>query len=407
MLYQVNPRVGKDIESKKSLKTKNSKMGSAENKNQENCIRRSVEVEYWVIDKRGRLVEPGELIDASEGVEREFVKPLIEIKTTPCETTQELSDELLRRLSRVLEKGEELGKRLVPLATPINSDGIEEIPGERTRIQNKVVGESFGYVRHCAGTHVHIEQQPGKEVDQLNSIIAIDPALALVNSSPWLNGDRIAVGARSRAYRWMAYDGVAHQGRLWSYVDSLAEWRLRLERRYEEFVTAAVDRGIDPEVVEENFDSESTVWIPTRLRDEFGTVEWRSPDAALPTDVVSLADGVADIVGRVCDSEVRIRGESGWVNTVDDEVVLPEFDSVLAYLEDAIRDGLRSHELMMYLKRLGFDIDRYSPVSRELAQEGPVSQAEARSMRLSYADRLREDVQRAGPGLGFDAVADD
>jgi hypothetical protein len=360
-----------------------------------------------VIDKRGRLVEPGELIDASEGVEREFVKPLIEIKTTPCETTQELSDELLRRLSRVLEKGEELGKRLVPLATPINSDGIEEIPGERTRIQNKVVGESFGYVRHCAGTHVHIEQQPGKEVDYINSIIAIDPALALVNSSPWLNGDRIAVGARSRAYRWMAYDGVAHQGRLWSYVDSLSEWRLRLERRYEEFVTAAVDRGIDPEVVEENFDSESTVWIPTRLRDEFGTVEWRSPDAALPTDVVSLADGVADIVGRVCDSEVRIRGESGWVNTVDDEVVLPEFDSVLAYLEDAIRDGLRSHELMMYLKRLGFDIDRYSPVSRELAQEGPVSQAEARSMRLSYADRLREDVQRAGPGVGFDAVADD
>lgn len=156
MLYQVNPRVGKDIESKKSLKTKDGKMSSAENKNQENCIRRSVEVEYWVIDKRGRLVEPGELIDASEGVEREFVKPLIEIKTTPCETTQELSDELLRRLSRVLEKGEELGKRLVPLATPINSDGIEEIPGERTRIQNKVVGESFGYVRHCAGTHVHI-----------------------------------------------------------------------------------------------------------------------------------------------------------------------------------------------------------------------------------------------------------
>jgi gamma-glutamyl:cysteine ligase YbdK (ATP-grasp superfamily) len=370
-------------------------------------IRRSVEVEYWVIDNGGRLVEPGCLVDATEGAEREFVEPLLEVKTTPCETTRELRGELLARLSRVLARAEEVGKALVPLGTPINSDGIEEIPGERTRIQNRVIGESFGYVRHCAGTHIHFEQQPGNEVDQLNALIAIDPALALVNSSPYLDGESLGVGARSRAYRWRAYEGVRHQGRLWSYVDSLAEWRLRLERRYDEFLTAAAESGVDPEVVRENFDSESTVWIPTRLRDEFGTVEWRSPDAALPTDVITLADGVAEVIERVCDSEVRIQGGSGWVNTVEDEVVLPEFDAVLAYLEDAIRDGLHSPELMMYLKRMGFDLDRHSPVSRELVGRGDVSQEEAQRIRLGYADRLKKDVRRAGAEVGFDAVADD
>jgi hypothetical protein len=33
-------------------------------------IRRSVEVEYWVVDDEGRLAEPGALVDASPGAER-------------------------------------------------------------------------------------------------------------------------------------------------------------------------------------------------------------------------------------------------------------------------------------------------------------------------------------------------
>ena len=45
-------------------------------------IRRSIEVEYWVIDDAGRLVEPGALVNATPGAEREFVEPLLEVKTT-------------------------------------------------------------------------------------------------------------------------------------------------------------------------------------------------------------------------------------------------------------------------------------------------------------------------------------
>jgi gamma-glutamyl:cysteine ligase YbdK (ATP-grasp superfamily) len=357
------------------------------------AIRRSVEVEYWVIDDAGRLVEPGELVEASPGAEPEFVEPVLEVKTTPCETTAELREELCDRLGAVLERAAELDKGLVPLATPIHCDGIRERSSDRTRIQNRVVGEDFEYVRHCAGTHIHVEQQPGREIDQLNALIALDPALALVNSSPYFRGRELAIGARSKLYRWMAYDGLPHQGRLWPYVDDTDEWTRRLERRYEDFATAALEAGVDRAAVESSFDPESAVWTPVQLREEFSTVEWRSPDAARPDDIVRLTDRIAGIVEHLRDADVRIEGETGRVT--DDAVVLPEFDSVIEYVNDAIREGLASDAVRSYLERMGFDVAAYDPISHELTGSRSVTPAEARQFRLEHAERLERDLRRA------------
>jgi gamma-glutamyl:cysteine ligase YbdK (ATP-grasp superfamily) len=350
-------------------------------------------VEYWVIDDEGRLVEPEELVEAAAGVEREFVAPLLEIKTTPCATTTELRDELFDRLGRVLDRADELDRGLVPLATPLSADSIEELPSERTRIQNRVVGESFEYVRHCAGTHVHVEQEPGRAIDQLNTLVALDPALALVNSSPYFGGRRLAVGARSKLYRRLGYEDVPHQGWLWRYVDDADEWDRRLERRYEEFVTAAIEAGVDRRTVEANFDPESAVWTPVQLREEFGTVEWRSPDAALPSQVVGLADEVASLVGHLGDTEVRIEGETGRVTA--DEIVLPEFDAVLGYVDEAIETGIASDELRSYLDRMGFDVAAADPLAPRIDRGETITDAEAREIRLEGAARLERDVRRA------------
>jgi hypothetical protein len=361
---------------------------------QTNSKLRSIEVEYWVVDEDGCLSQPGSLVEATEGAEREFVKPLIEVKTTPCETTEELRDELFGRIRKVLRKADDLDKRLVPLATPVNCGEVREIPSERTRIQNVVVGESFRYVRYCAGTHVHVEQQPGHVADQLNAFIALDPALALVSSSPYFDGERLAASARSELYRWMAYDDVPHQGRLWPYVDNTDEWRRRLERRYEEFTRAAAQEGIDRRTVEANFDPESSVWTPVQIRDEFGTVEWRSPDTALPSQAVRLADRLSKVSESVVESDVRIEGEKGRLT--DCEVVLPEFDAVLGYLRDAVREGLGSDDVRSYLERMGFDVDGYGPMTEEIGEHGVVTREKARRIRLEYADRLERDVRQLG-----------
>jgi hypothetical protein len=360
-------------------------------------VRRSVEVEYWVIDDDGRLTDPGELVDLP-GAEREFVEPVLEIKTTPCETTDGLREELFDRVGRVVKRGREVGRHLVPLATPLCEANVRELPSERTRIQNLVVGDDFRYVRYCAGTHVHLEQRPGHEVDQFNALVALDPALALLNSAPYYDGERLADGARSLLYRRMAYRDLPHQGRLWSYIEDTAEWTRRLERRYEEFVTAALDAGVDRRTVEANFDPESAVWTPVQFREAFGTVEWRSPDAALPSQVIEMADTLARVVGHIDAAEVRIEGSEGFIT--DHEVVLPEFDSVLGYLDAAIDDGLGSRAVRTYLDRMGFRVNEFEPVSGEMAGEGPLDGETARRLRLEHARRLESDLGRLRPVRG-------
>jgi len=353
-------------------------------------VRRSIEVEYWVIDDEGRLTDADGLAAAAPGVEREFVEPLIEIKTTPCVSTAELRAELFERLRAVLQQAAALDKRLVPLATPLNHDEIRELPSERTRIQNDVIGEAFQYVRHCAGTHIHFEQQPGHTVDQLNTLIALDPALALLNSTPYFRGEAIAAGARSKLYRWRAYDGLDHQGRLWPYPTDTVEWNRRLEARYAEFRQQALDAGVDRAAVESCFDPESAVWTPVQLRAEFNTVEWRSPDATLPARIIRLADTMAEIIDRLRDCEVKIGGDTPRI--VDDEIVLPEFETVRNHVAAAIEDGLSATALRSYLTRMGFDVDAYEPVTHDLAGRAPVTPTEARQLRLQYADRLRAEV---------------
>jgi len=355
-------------------------------------LRRSIEVEYWVIDDEGRLTEPGLLTDAGEGVEREFVEPLLEIKTTPCESTAELRAEFYERLHGVLDRAADLDKGLVPLGTPMYDGTIADRPGERTRIQDRVLGEDFEYVRHCAGTHVHVEQQPGHVIDQLNTMIALDPALALVNSSPYFGTDRLAAGARSELYRRMAYETLPHQGRLWPYADDLEEWARRLEHRCGEFVTQSIITGFDRERVESYFGPESAVWTPVQLRERFSTVEWRSPDAALPSQILQLADDLAAIVGRVTDAPVRVEGETGRVTS--EGIVLPEFDAVGDYVDAAISDGLASKDVREYLNRMGFEVDAYDPLTRERDDPTDLSPADARERRLTYAERLEADVRR-------------
>ncbi len=355
-------------------------------------LRRSIEVEYWVVDTTGRLADPTPLLGAAPGVEREFVEPVLEIKTTPCETTRELREELFDRLRAVLERAESHDLKLVPLATPIGDAEIRDLPSDRTRVQTRVVGDRFEYVRHCAGTHIHVEQQPGREIDQVNTLIALDPALALANSIPYFRGEYEAAGARSKLYRREAYADLAHQGRLWRYMDDTTEWQRRLERRYEEFEQAAMDAGFDRSTIVSNFDPESAVWTPVQLRERFPTVEWRSPDTTLPSQCVQLVDDLATIVGRLGDVDLCIQGDTGGVT--DETMYLPTFETVLEHVDAAIEDGLDSASVRSYLDRMGFTVDAYDPLTTEFDGMGPISRREAREIRLEYADRLETDVRQ-------------
>ncbi|WP_435094466.1 glutamate-cysteine ligase family protein [Halorubrum sp. N11] len=354
-------------------------------------LRRGVEVEYWVVDEEGRLANAKPLADGAEGIDREFIKPILEIKTSPCESTDQTRDELCDRIAGVLDRAEAIDLRVVPLATPICPEEIRDVPSDRTRIQEEIIGDSFEYTRHCAGTHIHIQQSLEREIDQLNTLTALDPALALVNSSPYFEGQPLASGARSELYRSMAYDGVPNQGNLWPYCDSLDDWERRLESGYDAFETAANAVGISQERLEASFEPETSLWTPVQIRSAFETVEWRAPDTALPSQVINLADDVTSILEHLENTEVRIEGTEGRVTA--DTIVLPEFDALTEYVQAAIRDGIQSPKVRGYLERMGFDVDSYRPISHEIEGKEEVSTEEARRIRLEYADRLEDDVR--------------
>jgi hypothetical protein len=359
-------------------------------------LRRSIEVEYWVVDRTGRLTTPDGLL-GSPGVEREFVEPMLEVKTTPCATSDELRAQLRRRLRTVLIRAEEHEKALVPLGTTLNREAVAERPSDRTEIQNRVFGTSFQYVRHCAGTHIHVEQQPGRAVDQFNALVALDPALALVNSARYFRGRPLAAGARSVLYRRRAYSGAPRQGRLWPYLHDRADWNQQVADCYEHFRDRAVAAGVSPDALDAHFPRQapqSALWTPVQLRKQFGTVEWRSPDTALPSHVLRLADTLTSILERMTHTEVRF-GDPGRVT--DRAVVLPSFETLRSHVDAAIQDGLASSSVRSYLRRMGFDVSAYDPVVGRRDAPPPVSRAEARSRRLAAADRLRRDVLNPSP----------
>ncbi|WP_226039719.1 glutamate-cysteine ligase family protein [Natrinema sp. DC36] len=376
-------------------------------------MKTSIEVEYWVVDSDGNLTEPGPLADVSSQTEREFVEPLFELKTPPCETVSGLRTKLVTELEDVLSRAAELDKHLVPLGTPINGDEIDRRPDERGCIQKEVIGENFDYAKYCAGTHIHVEKR--NVTDQLNALIALDPALALVNSSPYHRGERIANGARAHCYRKKSYAAFPKHGQLWRYVENVGEWHRRLEHCYEEFETAAVAAGVDAAAVEEHFSPDDVVWTPVRLRDSMPTVEWRSPDTALPSQLLRLVDELETVMERLHHTTVRIDGaggrDGGRRESVDggiasdsgvprarpghvtnEGIALPAFETVRGLAESAIEQGLESAAVADYLERMGFTVGDYHPISTQIDGRQYVTKADARELRLEYASRLEEDV---------------
>jgi len=354
----------------------------------------SLEVEYWVIDQDGELTSPGALADHSEYTEREFVDPMLELKTPPCDSLEELRRTFIEQLDAVLSRAEELDRRLVPLGTPINCEPIDRRSSERGRIQRAVLGSNFEYAKYCAGTHVHVEKR--NVTDQLNTLIALDAALALVNSSPYVRGERVASSARAYCYRKNAYEEYPKHGQLWHYVESVGEWRRRLERRYDEFVDAAREEGIDEDAIETHFSPDDVVWTPIRLREQMPTVEWRSPDAALPSQLLRLASELEAVMERLHHTNVRIETDStldtaGQVS--EDELRLPDFDTACDLAEAAMFDGLESGAVTHYLDRMGFSVADYHPLSMRIDGRQYVTKADARDLRLEYARVLEADVQ--------------
>lgn len=346
-----------------------------------------IEVEFWVVDRDGRLVDGQDIADAHDRIDPEFVGPLLEVHTEPHRDERELRRDLREVTSTAVEAAAADGRRLVPLGTPL-SEAAAPARTDRGELFERIYGEGVRSAKNCAGTHVHVEADD--RCRQLNLLTALDPALALLSSSPYYCGYQIASAARPLAYRFEPGERFAPYCDLWTYASTVEEWRRRVDERYEEFLDIGVDCGVDRSTVERRFDPEDTPLAPVRLRPETDTVEWRAPDAALPSQVVRLATDVGKLVRRTADTPVVVGGEEPGV--YPDRIVVPEFERLRALTDEAIRWGLDSRPVREYLASFSLDPADYDPISAELRGPGRLHDDEARAIRLTYADRLETDL---------------
>lgn len=350
----------------------------------------SLELEYWTVDNTGALAPAKPVLDRIDDLDAESADPMLEVVTDPCSDVLELREEVTDRLQEVIDVAAEENRRLVPLSTPLNAGSISTSDGPRTQIQRQVLGECFANATYCAGTHLHVDQIDGAETDQLNLLTALDPAFALVSSSSHYQGSNVAGCARSHIYRRQCYGDHPELGQLWPYVESTEDWDNRVTTVFDRFRRQALSTGVDPATFDEHFTPEDSIWTPVRLREKFGTIEWRSPDVTLPGQILRLVTDVRDALDVVVDRGLEIGGEGEVTATT---VTVPEFDRLRRYVRTATDSGLAAPAVEQYLERMGFACGDYRPIAWELAHVPSISRSDAKRLRLQYADRLEWDVK--------------
>lgn len=333
-------------------------------------MKTGVELEYWVTDEDGKLCSSKELAEQFDFAEQEFVDPVLELISSPHSDLDSMEAELVDMVTSAVEYARENGYRIVPTGTPLYAGEIQMLPSERGDIQEKIVGNNILYAKRVAGTHFHFEQSD--PLRQLNTLTALDPLLGLMNSSPYHQGQHIASSSRNQIYRFKCYQDFPGHGQLWEYADTMEEWQGRMDQRFRKFKESGRNAGVPEEKIDEYFTREDALWTPVRLREGFGTIEWRSPDANRLSQVLQLLRDMKPLV--------------------EDGIDLPDFEEVQEHSREAIlTDGLAIKD---YAERFGINTDEYADLSGELKQGDEITKKEARKIRLKAADKLEDDLEQ-------------
>lgn len=353
-------------------------------------MKKGVELEYFTVDSEGCLIDNEDFAERFDFADPEFAECILEIKSEPCDTVKELKEDLCQKTREVVEEADEEGMKLVPLGTPLKHDGAELIESERLQMMKKFNPRDIEIEKELlrVGTHIHFEKDNVR--DQLNIMTALDPAFALLNASPYHDGDRAASSSRNWIYRYGWEPDFPQTVELWDYADSVEGWKQRMHEAFEGFRQGAIDAGIEPEKFDSHFHPDRSTWTPVRLRDQFPTVEYRSPDATSPGDVLRFVSDMETVMKASKDREVAI-GENPGIR--DDVVMIPEFERLEELSRLAAREGISNPEVRNYLSNMGFSADEYEPLSEKIGKKEKISLEEARQMRLEAAEILEEDLE--------------
>ncbi|MFB6182569.1 MAG: glutamate-cysteine ligase family protein [Candidatus Nanohaloarchaea archaeon] len=353
-------------------------------------MKKGIELEYWVIDEEGYLMSAELLSKKFDFTAPEFLDPILEIKTDPKEDIHKLKKQIKKRMEKVLDECEERNLRIMPLGTPLNHGNIDIVKDERYQLLQEFNPKDVEMEREIAraGTHIHFEKQQIK--NQLNILTALDPASALLNSSPYHKGIKVGSSSRNLLYRYWWDNPFPKHVELWEYIEKIEEWKQREMKRFNELKETAIQQGINEKTFKEHYSPEDSNWAPIRLRQEFPTVEYRSLDAALPSEIIKFTRQTNQIIEKYQDKEIEI-GEK--TQKKEEKIILPKFETVKERSRKAAKKGIKSKQLKNYLKNIGYELNAYNPIAEQITGPKKITMSEARQKHLKYADMLEKDIK--------------
>ena len=353
--------------------------------------RAGLEQEFFLVEESGRPSKRAdEFLEACQAMTEaesgsaacfapEFVLGLVEVNTPPVYNLTDLEREYARNLEIALRMAGSLGLRLYPLGTyplplhPVARDGLDY------RVQVGTVGpERFVDAGRCAGTHLHLELQPGtvdttaaisatasegareEVLGVYNLATALDPALiALTRSCPFFEGRATGLAVRTVHYRGNAlfgWEGVYTQlpqvGALLPYADDSEHLIKQQFDRYEGWLAAMDRAGVERHYfAKAGGDLLRPAWNPVRLNRQ-GTLELRGMDSNYPEVTLTAAAMILGAAERVRSESLEVVPDKG-VRTFEvtgDVLRVPDFDRLNGeLLYAAVARGVNDETVAAYL----------------------------------------------------------
>ena len=253
---------------------------------------------------------------------------------------------------------------------PISETGAGE---SQANPHPKVLGRTIGYnlifgkegdyrLRKISGIHLHIDQYKDRLADQYNLLLALRPTIAFTSTSS-INHERMNSESCHR-YKLFAdtKDGVfARIPEERNYINSIDELKLRDRKRYQDWKAVFDAECWRDEVpadykFTDYFKEHNTGYSDIRLRPDIGkgTFELRINDTA-PLDVLQAqASLVSGYINRIMRENipVRIADKKDHYKFSQEEVILPNDETLEEYSVLAIRYSLENEKVQQYLNAL-------------------------------------------------------
>lgn len=342
-------------------------MGDEMEENQKR--RMGLEQEFLLVDESGRTSErsddlifqcaeaaPSEGLDP-DNFSKECSRGMVEVKTAPAETLEELEREYVANVGFAVRVGRELGLRLYPLATyPLAFDpSFREEP--RYELQIETIGrERFLDAGRCFGVHLHVEVEADvidpievvspnaspagvRELLNLyNLATALDPGLiALTRSCPYYEGRAPGLASRTAFYRGNAefgwdgvYSALPELGSLQPYAKEAGDLIGRQARGRERWREAMDSAGVGSDSLHKMSGGILDIcWRPVRLSPH-GTVELRGLDSNYPDTILAVSALVHAAADRLKNKNLSVEPVEGLRRFEADEkhLFVPDFEGV-------------------------------------------------------------------------------